>query len=91
MSAELIRAAGMADDALGELRKHNDETLALKEPKLEAKLKVLARVVKEGVPFRYELAEFHQLAFDVAMLRDRREQITAAQDLIDKRLRKGHR
>ena len=91
MTAELIRAAVLADDALAELRRHNDATLADLTPKLEAKLTVLTRVVKEGEPFRYELAEFHRLAFDVAMLRDRREQITTTAELIDRRLRKGKR
>lgn len=90
-TAEMVKAAAHAEGALGEIRDHDKKSLDILEPQLAQKLTVIQRVVAEGAPFNYDLAEFHRLAVDVCLLRDRIRQIDNTLELIDRRLRKGKR
>ena len=91
MTAENMHVAGLIDEALAVVRDHTTDTLKILEPQLEKRNTLLTRDIQNGDRFSYQLNDFHRVAADVAILRDRLKTIEMIAEQIDRKLRRAKR
>lgn len=91
MTAEKMHVAGLVDEALDSLRRDTNQSLAALEPELKRRHALLTRDLRNGDRFSAQLNEYHRVAADVAILRDRLAVFDTVGEIIDRRLRRAGR